>query len=99
MRLWLLYHNSIGYIFFTFGLIGGFVIFYFFTKLTLGLLKLYRFASIQDKEALSLILVSLLAVFSMSFTSGNFLFSIDNLLPFIITLFSFSIFYLKNFKG
>jgi hypothetical protein len=99
MTLWLIYHNSIGYIFFTFGLIGGFVVFYLLAKLTLQLLKIYRIISIQDKQALSLILASLFAVFSMSFTSGNFLFNIDLLFPFIITLFSFSIFYIKLLGG
>jgi len=99
MTLWLIYHNSIGYIFFTFGLIGGFVVFYLLAKLTLELLKIYRIISIQDKQALSLILVSLFAVFSMSFTSGNFLFNIDLLFPFIITLFSFSMFYIKLLGG
>ncbi len=95
MTLWLLYHNSIGYIFFTFGVVGGVLLFYLFVKLILRLLRLFRFTTKEGKHILALILVSFIAVFSMSFTSGNFLFAIENLLPFIVTLFSFSLKFAK----
>lgn len=99
LTLSLLYHNSIGYIYFTFGIIGGTLIFYLLTKLFLKLIKLFKFSPKEDKHNLSLILVSLVAVFSMSFTSGNVLFTINGTLPFIVTIFSFSLFYqVKNSK-
>lgn len=96
MTLWLLYHNSIGYIFFTFGVVGGVLLFYLFTKLILRLLRLFRFTSKEGRHVLALILVSFIAIFSMSFTSGNFLFAIDSLLPFVVALFSFSLYLLNN---
>jgi len=91
----LLYHNSLGYIFYSFGLIGTLGILFLFFSLLLKLTFLYPKVDVADKINLSLVISNFIALLSMSFTSANFLFTIECVLPFSIFLFASIGYYLQ----
>ena len=53
----------------------------------------------SENKANAIILASnLAALIGMSFTTGNFLFAVDNVLPFVVLLFSLNIFFIGKLK-
>jgi len=101
--LWLLYHNSLGYIFYTFGIIGALILLYLFIKTFIRLINIYIHANSEDSIPLALILTSLSCIFCEAFTFNNVLFSINSNIPLVIFLFASAMSYfwspeLKNVK-
>jgi hypothetical protein len=83
----LLYHNSLGYILYTFGLVGGVVILGTLGWSFLVVVRMFHGADDKDKTVLTMIASGLTALFATSFTSGNFLFTVGSVLPYVIILF------------
>jgi hypothetical protein len=85
----LLFHNSLGYIFYVFGGIGGSLIIILLAILGI---RVFYFTLVEpsgeNKYALATLTGLYTALLAMSFTSGNFLFAIGNVLPFTILMLS-----------
>lgn len=87
--LTLLFHNSLGYMFYVFGSIGGTCIFTLLVILGIRVSYITLTEPIgKNKYSLATITGLYLALLAMSFTTGNFLFSIENVFPFTIFILS-----------
>ncbi len=91
--LYLLYHNSLGYILYIYGLFFGVFILLLLLSLALSIsFQVFR-AEQDDKMLLSILGTNYVALLAMSFTTGNFLFAVDNVLPYAVILMSGILYY------
>lgn len=85
--VYLIYHNSLGYMLYTFGFPGTIAVIVIFTVLIFRLIGLIRKVEATEKRTSVALLSCLLALLAMSFTTGNSLFIHNNsLLPFVVII-------------
>lgn len=93
LMLSLMNHNSIGYMLYKFGFPGAVAVLVIFALLCFRLFGLVRTGQAAAKRMSTCVLSCLLAIFGMSFTSGNFLFSICSVLPFVVIMIATGFYY------
>lgn len=87
----LVYHNSLGFMLYKFGIPGTFITMSIYCFLIIKLFMIIYTASESDRVLVMCLISSLSALLIMSFTSTNWLFDYSSLLPFIVILIAISL--------